>query len=86
MPERRYLEHLDAIRERRARSRARVDLLAAARTANTLLRLHTADTGSEDYRLDEVQDPLPYRPVAAQPGDFRHTQSPNPGGRLPVRV
>jgi hypothetical protein len=51
--------------ERQARSRARVDLLAAVRTANTLLRLgamDAADTGSEDHLLDEIEDPLPYRP------------------------
>jgi hypothetical protein len=51
--------------ERQARSEARGGLLAAARTANTLLRvaaLHETDAGSEDHHLDEIEGPLPYRP------------------------
>jgi hypothetical protein len=51
--------------ERQARSRARVDLIAAVRSANTLLRVRAfqaAGTGPEDHLLDEIEDPLPYRP------------------------
>jgi hypothetical protein len=51
--------------ERQARSRARVDLLAAARAANTLLRraaVREADAGPDDHCLDEIEGPLPYWP------------------------
>jgi hypothetical protein len=54
--------------ERQARAQARADLHAAARTANSLLRLpapHQANPGADDPRLDGIQDPPPYRPRGA---------------------